>query len=142
MNASPPQNDPTTEAMVILEAEEMNKLRASQSARRQAESLALEAEESAAAAKAKQKEAETKYAAAKHGILYNPAVTAENFAQALDIRANCQRAAQEARDDAQEKATTAQRVRESANKIIAQAEAEESKLEKERLARFTKNEAR
>ena len=134
-----PKNDPTTGALALPEAEEINKLHASPSARSQAESLAVEAEKSAAAAKAKQEKAEKKYEAAKRGILYSPAVTAENFALALDIRTNCQREAEEARQDAQEKAATARQARESANKIVAQGEAEESKLEKEPLARVTTN---
>ena len=134
-----PKSDPTTGTMAIGEAEEINQLSASRFARSQAESLAIEAEKSAAVAKAKQEKAEKKYEAARRGILYSPAVTAENFALALDIRTNCQREAEDARQDAQEKAATACRARESANKIIAQGEAEESKLEKERLARGTTN---
>jgi hypothetical protein len=128
-----------TQATAIPEAAEINKLSASRSARSQAESLAVEAEKSAAAAKAKQERAEKKYEAARRGILYSPAVTAENFALALDIRTNCQHEAEEAREEAQEKAATARQARESANKIIAQDEAEDSKLEKERLARVTTN---
>ena len=125
-----PKSDPPTTTMAIGEAEKINQLSASRSARRQAESLAVEAEKSAAAAKTKQEKAEKKYEAARRGILYSPAVTAENFALALDIRTNCQREAEEAREDAQEKAVTARQARERANKIIAQGEAEESKLEK------------
>lgn len=131
------KSDPKEAALVLREANEVNKLRELSAVRQQAESFAAAAEKEAFLAKAKQKGAEEKAESARRGIR-RMALGFSNtwtYANALDDRDTLERNAQEAREVADEETRNAEQARVAANAIIAKAYAAERKLEEERLAR-------
>ena len=135
------KSDPQAAALVLREANEINKLRASSALRQQAERLAAEAEKRATLAKIRAEEAEAKAEMAKREtrkLIYNDGISAKTFGDALDGREKFVREAQEARAVAEEEARNAEQVRVKADQAIAIAKAGETKLEQERLARIGK----
>jgi hypothetical protein len=132
------KSDPDAAVLVLREANEINKLRASSALRQQAERLAAEAEKRATLARIRAQGAEAKAEVAKREtrkLIYNDGISAKTFGDALDGREKFVREAEEARAVAEEEARNAEQVRVKANEAIAIAKAGEAKLEQEGLAR-------
>jgi hypothetical protein len=132
------KSDPKEAAMILRDANEVNRLRELRAIQYQAESVAAAAEKSAVLAKAKEKDAEEKAEGARRATRRMLLGGANNwmYATALDDRDRLERNAQEARDASYEETRKAEQARAAANAIIAKARAEEAMLEKKRLARI------
>lgn len=118
------KSDPKKAALVLREANEINKLRDLSAIRQRTESLIAEAEKSAALAAAKAEAA----VRATRRMIFDDSISGPAFSQALDARDQLVAAAET-------QARELEQARIVAAPIIAKARAAEAKLEEERLAR-------